>query len=922
LWGKQRGGFALLAGHLLDSAAVGEIIWDSYLSRAVREQLDVAADGRGRELLAFLCGIHDIGKAAPSFQKKVPELWEAVKATGLTAPTSVPEAHHSDAGGKIAHSLLTAAGWPEQQTDWVWPLVAGHHGIIRKGVEVYGARNGVNPAAVGWSGEGWTDPGWREAQRLLLEMVARAVGFADLADAQPLAAPTRGLQLVLSGLVIMADWVASGDQCRENAARLEDVSMDASRRRAAAAWGALRLRGGWDLSPERPPDLMRARFGRDARPMQQAVLDVARSMTAPGLIIVEAPMGEGKTEAALSAAETLGHRFGQDGVFVGMPTQATSDPMFERVLGWRDELDPDAPVALSHGRARFNPLWRQLEHGKWGQPDLGDGDGDADTFAAVEQDERAAQQALQWFFGRYRPLLTPVCVGTIDNLLHAATRTRRVSIRFAGLGGKVVVLDEVHSYSVYMQQFLAEALRWLASAGCPVVLLTATLPPNLKADLQGAYLEGATGGPQRVEPSTESAYPLVTWVCVQTGQVPQTVAAASGLPPRHVAVEVLEDQAAGPGQTGDQADLGALIEPVVAAGGRVLVVCNTVGRAQRAYRSLRGRFGEAVDLLHARFTAGDRAERAARVLDRLGPGASQETAPRVIVGTQVLEQSLDIDADLVITDLAPMDLLLQRIGRAHRHQARDAYRPTAAKEPRVVVTGVRFLDTGPEVPYGVNKIYLPSLLFKTAAMVRDAAARGWDLPADIPGLVARAYAEDGVPLPPGWIPAYQVAKKQDDAERRTRKDDAKPFLLGEERSMRSPTLSGLHAGHAGSLDNDDEVAAVVRDGPETVEVLLVRQRDGNLHTLAGRRLTRGGVMVDDDDRAMAIEEAAASVLRLPPTLTEAARELGPEGAFEADLDLAGQRVLPLGEDGTVELGGYEISYDPELGLLVERVARS
>jgi CRISPR-associated endonuclease/helicase Cas3 len=626
-----------------------------------------------------------------------------------------------------------------------------------------------------------------------------------------------------------------------------------------------------------------------------------------GLMIVEAPMGEGKTEAALAAAETLARRFGQDGLFVGMPTQATSDPMFARVIDWSAQLDGRVPVALSHGRARFNPLWRALRYG--------------DQLDLYDDDEHASGQAIRWFLGRDRPLLTPICVGTVDNLLHAATRTRRVSLRFAGLGGKVVMLDEVHSYSVYMQQFLAEALRWLASAGCPVVLLTATLPPALKASLQEAYLEGASGRPQPVEPSEDPAYPLVTWACADHGGPAQcgAVAAPSGLPHRRITVQVLEDgPGRSPGHSGAQADLGSVVGPVVSDGGRVLVVCNTVDRAQTAYKSLRARFGDVVDLLHARFTAGDRAERADRLLAQLGPESSAQTGAHVIVGTQVLEQSLDIDADLVVTDLAPMDLLLQRIGRAHRHAARDPHRPRSASNPRVIITGVRFDEAGPQVPYGVDLVYSLPLLIRSAAMVLHGTRDGWELPTGIPRLVAEAYGENEDLLPAGWLPGYREANERAGADRLLREQRAASFLLGEKGSMASLTLAGLHAHHSGTLDTEDEVSAVVRDGPETVEVLLVRQRGADLYTLSGRRLTRGRVPVDDDDRA--IEEACASVLRLPPRdgLTKAAKETRPAAAFESDPDLSGHRVLELGADGRAELGGYTIAYDPKLGLLTKR----
>jgi CRISPR-associated endonuclease/helicase Cas3 len=353
------------------------------------------------------------------------------------------------------------------------------------------------------------------------------------------------------------------------------------------------------------------------------------------------------------------------------------------------------------------------------------------------------------------------------------------------------------------------------------------------------------------------------------------------------------------------------------------VVCNTVNRAQDAYRSLRQRFGEAVELLHARFTVGDRAERANRLLARLGPGASSDVSPRVVVGTQVLEQSLDLDADLVVTDLAPMDVLLQRIGRTHRHPGRDPYRPSSARSPRVVITGLRWTEQGPLVPAGVDRIYSPVILMRTAAQIAARTAVGWKLPQENPALVAEAYRDDELELiPRPWRESYAAAQAVQAEAKREWEQRAARCVLGGRDSMGKVTLAGLHAGQLGTLAGDDEVAAVVRDGPETVEVMLIQERGGNYYTLEGRRLTAGAVPVDDDEAAIA--GAAASLVRLPPAddLTKAGKELSPLAAFDSDPDLGGLRVLRLDSDWRGKLAGREVRYDREVGLVVDRRAAS
>ncbi|MET9238410.1 hypothetical protein ABZW58_29130 [Streptomyces cellulosae] len=166
----------------------------------------------------------------------------------------------------------------------------------------------------------------------------------------------------------MGDWIASDSSEFPGLADADQISFGGARSRAEGAWGRLRLRGGWrDLPlPEHPLDPLTGRLGVQPRASQRELVERAAPMPAPGLLVAEAPMGEGKTKAALAAAEILAARFGLDGVFVAMPTQATSDPMCEQVLQWVRTFGPEleSQVALLHGRRRFNAWWRTIWDGK------------------------------------------------------------------------------------------------------------------------------------------------------------------------------------------------------------------------------------------------------------------------------------------------------------------------------------------------------------------------------------------------------------------------------------------------------------------------------------------------------------------------------------------------------------------------------
>jgi CRISPR-associated endonuclease/helicase Cas3 len=953
VWGKSKakGTPHLLLGHLLDTAAVGELVWDRFLAPAVKAHLDEVSDGRGRSLFALVCGLHDVGKATPAFQSKDAELGARVQAAGLgwrgLSRSEVSAWHHTKAGAAIVRPRLQAAGWFSVERDWVWPLVAGHHGIVPNITcltSVPGKAHGRGSA-------------WRQVQDGFVDRVAAELGL-DLGAFAGLGTPRRGGQLALSGLVIMADWIASDEENFDGLPDLAAISMGGARARAEAAWAKLGLRGGWrpaSLVLCAPAQLVEHRFAKPARPAQASAVRLAEEIPAPGLLILEAPMGEGKTEAALAAAEVLARRFGADGLFVGMPTQATSDPMFGRVREWLAAVDPQVPIGLLHGRARFNKEWAALRGrvrfaGVAGQDEYGMADdyglGGLGADGDVERPVSDGVAAAEWFFGSKRGLLAPVTVGTVDQLLHAATRTKHVMLRHAGLAGRVVVLDEVHAYDVYMSQFLFEALRWLADAHVPVVLLSATLPPTLRQDLVRAYAQGAS---QRRDidvsalPSP-SGYPSTTAVCVVDRQLSALVeASAPWRASRAVAVEILdEDDTFSPRTVADRVLAEVAPHEDDSSGGQPrgcdLVVCNTVGRAQDVYEALAPVLGDDVVLLHSRFTAADRAARTAAVVDQLGPPGRKGAAPRprrlVVVATQVAEQSFDVDTDLLITDLAPIDLLLQRAGRLHRHDRPVTDRPGHLREPRIVVAGLRRRPDGQPPVFtpggGATRggdVYGDHLLLRSAALVFDAAsAGGWSVPAEVPRLVATGYGDD--PLGPAtWADATAKARQGWDEQEQRRAANARNFLLAGADALGQTTLDGLHDRSTALAESEEGVAAVVRDGDESIEVVLVRRDHAGYRTVTGTWLGANGEVPVHDEKIL--DEVVGATVRLPPsrTLTAAAKtELRPLPAWLGDRAdrrhdpwLRHTRALivddgPGNDELAAVLGKRRLTYHPRLGL--------
>ena len=730
-----------------------------------------------------------------------------------------------------------------------------------------------------------------------------AITGADLCGV--LSEPPLAAQLTLAGLVILADWLASTEHLFPYECRFSPAYPAEAESRAGRIREEMGLRGFW--SPSRagtadPRHLMAARFGgKQARPVQLAACEAAQAGHGPGLLLIEAPMGEGKTEAALLAAEVIAARTGANGLFVGLPTQATADQMFVRVTGW---LGPrgEVTVTLAHGRARRNEAYQRL------MPEaVGIGENDAGVTAS------------QWLAGRKRRLLAPVVVGTVDQLLLAGVASRHVALRFLGLTGKVVIIDEVHAYDAYMSVILRRVLAWLGATQVPVILLSATLPAGTRAELLGEYAAAPV-------PPIGSGYPQVSWVdAPAAGQsdgpfVPEWERPAEpGAAPCRALfpaaaractarVEFYSER--------DEAGAADLACRVAAEGGCVLVLRNTVGRAQRTYERAAAALapGE-VTLAHARFTAADRSLRDRLLIERFGPDGAAARPPRhVVVATQVAEQSLDIDFDLLISDLAPVDLLLQRLGRVHRH---SRPRPPHLREPRLIVAGHGGLrpDRPPAVPAGCEWVYGRYLLWRTAAAL---AGRGeLDLPADIPRLVDAVYGDELIG-PRQWQDAVLQERGAYDAKLALLRETARTIILPDPRAAALSEIRYRDQGEAVE-EASAQVQAHVRFGPPTIEVILLRSAGdpGLALTVSNGEPTVIRLDAPDDGREDVILDQA---VRLPAQITDAAdQEAFTPSAWRGSPGLSDARVLLLPPDGSpLPLGNYECAYSPELGLQVVR----
>ena len=724
-------------------------------------------------------------------------------------------------------------------------------------------------------------------------------------------------QALLTAIVIVADWIASNSDffpLRPTAAMPDtpagpDDAVTAAR--VDDGWASLDLPPRWSAQVQSSHDdqLFRDRFdrpGASMRPVQRAAVQAAIGQREPGLIVVEAPMGTGKTEAALLAAEVLAHRSGADGVFIALPTQATTDAMFSRIRAWLDRLPgraDGAPVSLrlAHGKAHLNDEYNGLLH--------------KGRLVHVGDSEHDAAVAHAWFAGRKKSGLAAFVVGTIDQVLFAGLKSRHVMLRHLALAGKVVIIDEVHAYDVYMSQYLHRVLHWLGAYRVPVVLLSATLPTERRAELLRAYESGTrTDGDEQRPTSQDVGYPLVSGT---GGLAPVSLPLPADR--THVTLDKLDDRLDG---------LADYLRTHLAEGGCAVVVRNTVTRVQETAEYLVGVFGaDAITINHSRFLGCDRARNDRDLLRRFGPPDRDPERPgrHIVVASQVVEQSLDVDFDLMVTDLAPVDLILQRMGRLHRHHRN---RPQPVRQPRCAVVGVRDWDAAPVTAVrGSRRVYGDHPLLRAAAILHD--REEIVLPHEIAQLVGLAYDEaDRVPVgPASWQPALTRAYREAVASAHQRRTAAGAFLLGE--AGGTGDLTGWLRAGVGDADEDTPGGlAQVRDGEENLEVLVV-QRDADGGLLVPDWIPGGGAQLPLDQPVpyRLAHTVAACTLRLPLAFSHGGvidaviRELETNRftSFDRSPQLAGQLVLVLDKNRQATLHGHRLTYDPRRGLTHERL---
>ncbi|MBE0448540.1 MAG: CRISPR-associated helicase Cas3' [Actinobacteria bacterium] len=666
-WGKaekNRQDYHLLVYHCLDVAAVGNVLLKRHeIMRKKFVDLTGFDESTCVRFLVLFLGLHDIGKFSESFQNLRQDLFQQLQGRA------------SDRSYLVRHDSLGNLLW----TDGIWDSCAiafselpdfkassGYwQEIFSYTAKAHTGHHGEPPHTVGPNGLRLTlskffNRGEIDASKdFFLDF--HNLLFHEHRAASSMQSPTSIYEFIpiaswlMAGFVVLCDWIGSNSEwfpfC-ENPMPLVDYWRKYATPQAERAVREASLDV---VSPRKYENALKSLFPAISKPtpLQQHVAKCP-IRGAPQLFILEDVTGSGKTEAALTLAQRLIASGAGNGIFIALPTMATSNAMYERIATMYNNFftEESCPsLVLAHGARHLSESFLRSITSSYQIQDVNG-----------NIDEAPGAQCTTWLAdNRKKALLADVGIGTLDQALLAILPSRFQSLRLLGIAGHILIIDEVHAYDPYMNRLLQTLLTFHAALGGSAILLSATLPMKVRQGLISSFAQRLAMKDFGEVKCTD--YPLSTYLS-SDGIAEYPVEAFSQRKSK-VNVKIVAEW--------DK--LERLILETARKGRCICWIRNTVYDAVAAYKALRKKFEadtaldeKGVMLFHARFAMGDRLDIEKVVCGSFGKLSGEEQrSGKVLIATQVVEQSLDLDFDLIISDLAPMDLLIQRAGRLHRH---------------------------------------------------------------------------------------------------------------------------------------------------------------------------------------------------------------------------------------------------------------
>ncbi|MCR4764219.1 MAG: CRISPR-associated helicase Cas3' [Lachnospiraceae bacterium] len=834
--------FQSVQTHAIVSGHVAQILLDRFVSIGDKEILldETGMDGESlRNFIGYFVSLHDIGKIDYSFQAKYDdsEFMERLR-EAVHCDVPVPNVRHEKTG-KDCLKTLWRSREENREAVRLFPRIVGAH----------------HQGKTGSGGFASYSESYSYQKELECMMRDHFLGSADKALPHLERKISGRMPALVLGITILADWISSGSFFADAEEWIDQDDaiqiIDDTASKFLSNSGLMPQHIDWPTSfcglwPVIPLD------GR--RPLQRILDEVFSAEDhKPILVLLEAPMGEGKTEAGVYAGLQMARLWGKDGMYVAMPTSATANQMVGRIRALMKSHAIPSDVRLLHSMAWLD---------------------NTEEFFSGSPDER--DEAAKWLAPLKRGLLGQYSVGTVDQAMFAATNVKYGALRLLGLSNKVLIIDEIHSYDAYMSEIIIRLLDWCRALRVPVVLMSATIPPFLKKKLLSPYTDYGFSG----------EYPSITMIDKE-GKVTE----------RHISEtshKLICDVQLLPylGKTEQIAQ--AAIERV-SQGGCLCVLMNTVREAQEVYQEICSRYDGDRLLFHARFPARRRIQIEQECIRRYGKDRSQRPTQSILVATQVVEQSLDVDFDGMITAVAPIDLLLQRMGRIHRHEG--AKRPPGFEKASLTVL------TPEDSQYGPNSFVYPvCMLQRSVRLLQDRDSI--HIPEDLAGLVSDGYN-------PEIIPEEEIqAWLENQIKEQVQAGSATQYLLN------SP--DGFYHGIEDTVVLDDEeetyqLSVKTRLGEPTVRIAFLSKEQ--MGKVAPFFCEKNGETI-----ANVCNKKIAEAVMLESVSVRMNELKGPDGALpgiKGTSLLSGLRILGA-VDGRVMLeNGKTLHADPEFGLRFE-----
>ena len=816
-----------------------------------------------RRALCVLAAVHDIGKVSPGFQSKVLELIPQLKKKGFTFHRAADQGNHGVTSFDfLLRRFESLPGIDDEDIPLIYAQAAAcHHGSY---IYIEYNPDFNNPDR------------WEQAREEHFQEVCRIWNIDPNAFPVPSTPPPAQWTVVLAGLISIADWIGSSldfplntPSCSEYI-KIRRRQIDEKLRTSGFVTGSKPSR---DLSFNSlfSPDDSDSSWVENST--QRALRELTDDIDGPFIALVESPTGVGKTEASLQVYAQKARRKAQ-GLYFALPTMATTNAMFSRIHEFLNRLfaGGKTQIKLAQSEARLNKAFGRL---------LAQGANDS-TESSMDE----AVRAYDWFnIGNKRGLLAEHAVGTVDQAMMAAMTTKHHFVRLLGLTDKLVVIDEIHSYDCYMNQIIKSLLAWLRALDSPVILLSATLNKAMRRSLISAYADADAG--EEIEKELPEGPNVTVW-----SKRGLRARAIDNLPIRRIGIKLHELS----NNSSDTfvRDAARLTLDAVNTGGCTACIVNTVDEAQKVFERIDAELDPNIPrfLVHSRFMRKDRNANESRLQRMFGRDGAERPERAVVVATQILEQSLDVDFDTMISDLAPIDLLIQRLGRVHRHLAQ---RPSSERPhplPAITVLSPPADNTfKPRV--NVMYIYKAIYLARTALALSQYSDRGGKLsiPGDDGPLLEQVYGD-------APIGAADMNERLEQWEQEQFGQDAAERFLADDVTLSIPA------------DISPDMCAI--ENPRDLDEWTPTTR------LAG---DSQNVVIQDGDYDIDREALVEQTVRIGHAgLAKALKELRKSAMPEEWKEhwFLRRCVSLKMEDGKCSLGDYTLGYSEKLGLTISK----